>query len=82
MSRLRNALTTKAADALGEPGATTKSYQGDTLRRSNAARRDAAAADWQGLSGDGTLDRVAPRSDSNEEEAPPRVEGSRRTPAP
>jgi hypothetical protein len=39
-------LTTKAADAPGGQGATTKSYLVDTSRRSNAARRDAAAADW------------------------------------
>jgi hypothetical protein len=43
-------LTTKAVDALGRQGATTKSYPYDTSRRSNAAGRDAAAADWQAIS--------------------------------
>jgi len=43
-------LTTKADAAPGWQGATTKSYHGDTSRRSNAARRDAAAADWQAIS--------------------------------
>ncbi len=48
-----SSLATKAADAPDWQDATTKSYPGDTSRRSNAASRDAAAADWQGTSGTG-----------------------------
>src|SRR5437867_4497718 len=43
----------KAVDAPGRQGATTKSYPDDTSRRSNAAGRDAAAADWQATPGPG-----------------------------
>src|SRR5206468_10470331 len=60
VSRPRSRLTTKAAGPtlrVGTPpggqGATTKSYHGDTSRRSNAASRDAAAADCQATPGTG-----------------------------
>ena len=55
MSRHRNSLTTKAVDAPARQGATTKSYVVHTSRRSNAAGRDAAAADWQAVTVTGHL---------------------------
>ena len=47
VSRIRVGLTTKAVDAPAGQGARTPAYSSRTPRTSNAALRDAAAADCQ-----------------------------------